>query len=92
MLERIDKLVFHYTIECANCHNCMKVSHVVIEEKAGEIFCSLCGKDVRVPNHEVLVSASKALNDYISDSLNAKYINLVLNEQYQPSEDDIPAH
>lgn len=92
MLERIDQLVFYFTIECANCHNVMKVSHVVVEEKAGDIFCSLCGKDVKVPNHETLVTSAKSLNEYIGDSLNAKYINIVLNEKYQAADDVPPAH
>jgi hypothetical protein len=92
MLERIDQLVFYFTVECANCHNVMKVSHVVVEEKSGELFCSLCGKDVKVPGHEILVSASKSLNEYIGDSLNAKYINLVLNEKYNAPDDVPPAH
>jgi predicted Zn finger-like uncharacterized protein len=90
MLERIDKLVFYFTIECPNCHNEMKVSHEVIGSRKGELFCSLCGKDVKVPNYEKLVEASKVLNNYIGDSLNAKYINLVLNEQYD-SPDGIPS-
>lgn len=92
MLERIDQLVFHFTIECANCRNVMKVSHVVISEKEGDLYCSLCGKDVKVPNHENLVAASKTLNEYIGDSLNAKYINLVLNEKYMAADDVPPAH
>ena len=38
MLDRIDKLVFYFTIECANCRNVMKVSHTSVEEKA--VRCS----------------------------------------------------
>ncbi|MDN5278609.1 MAG: hypothetical protein PWR01_2574 [Clostridiales bacterium] len=92
MLDRLDKLVFYFTIECANCHNKMKVSHVVIDEKSGELFCSLCGKDVKVPNYQTLVTAAKDLNGYIGDSLNAKYIDLVLNEHYEEPSDTPPAH
>jgi ribosomal protein S27E len=92
MLERIDKLVFYFTIECANCRNVMKVSHVVVEEKAGEIYCSLCGKDVKVPNHEELVTSAKTLNSYLGDSLNSKYVNLVMNEKYEKPDSAPPAH
>lgn len=92
MLDRIDKLVFYFTIECANCHNIMKVSHVVVDEKGGDIFCSLCGKDVKVPDHEKLVTSTKALNEYLGDSLNAKYVKLVLNEAYECPSDVPPAH
>jgi uncharacterized Zn finger protein len=89
MLERIDLLVFYFSIECANCKNIMKVSHETIKDKNGELFCSLCGRDVKVPGYEKLVGAAETLNDYIGDSQNAKYINLVLNEQYA-SDDDVP--
>ena len=92
MLERIDQLVFYFEIECANCRNRMKVSHTVIEERDGLLFCSLCGKDVKVPNHEKLVESSKVLNDYISDSMNAKYIDLVLNDNYIEPETAPAAH
>ncbi len=92
MLERIDKLVFYFTVECANCRNVMKVSHVVVDEKAGEIYCSLCGKDVKVPNHEELVSSAKTLNAYLGDSLNSKYVNLVMNEKYEKPDSAPPAH
>ena len=92
MLERIDKLVFYITVECANCHNIMKVSHTAVEEKKGDISCSLCGKDVRVPNYTDLVTASKTLNAYLGDSLNAKYINLVMNERYERADGTPPAH
>ena len=92
MLERIDKLVFYFTIDCANCRNVMKVSHVVVEEKAGEIYCSLCGKDVKVPNHEELVTSAKTLNSYLGDSLNSKYVNLVMNEKYEKPDSAPPAH
>ncbi len=92
MLDRIDKLVFYFTIECANCRNVMKVSHTSVEEKAGEMFCSLCGKDVKVPNYMDLVTSAKTLNAYLGDSLNAKYINLKMNEKYERPSDTPPAH
>lgn len=92
MLERIDQLVFYFTIECANCHNVIKVSHVVISEKEGKLYCCLCGKEVKVPDYENLVSAAQTLNDYLSDSLNAKYVNLVLNEKYKIADDMPSAH
>lgn len=90
MLDRIDQLVFYFTVECANCRDVMKVSHETIRMRSGELFCSLCGKDVKVPDYEKLASAASSLNEYVSDSLNAKYIKLVLNEKYVPS-DDMPA-
>jgi transcription elongation factor Elf1 len=92
MLERIDKLVFYFTIECANCKNTMKVSHTSVEERNGDMFCSLCGKTVKVPNHQDLVSSAKTLNAYLGDTLNAKYINLVMNEQYEKADGTPPAH
>ncbi|MBU1107532.1 MAG: hypothetical protein KKB51_12755 [Candidatus Riflebacteria bacterium] len=90
MLDRIDRLVFYFTVECANCKDIMKVSHETIKMRSGELFCSLCGKDVKVPNFEKLAQLSGDLNDYVSDSYNAKYIKLVLNEKYVPA-DDTPA-
>lgn len=92
MLQRIDKLVFYFTIECANCHDIMKVSHVVISEKAGTLFCSLCGKDVTVPNHETLATAAKTLDEYLGDSFNAQYVKLVLNKAFESPSDAPPAH
>ncbi|MFZ5949731.1 MAG: hypothetical protein ACOYXC_03435 [Candidatus Rifleibacteriota bacterium] len=92
MLERIDQLVFYFTIECANCRNVIKTSHVVVQEKAGLLFCSLCGKDVKVPGHENLVASGKFLNEYLGDSLNAKFINLVMNEKFERPSDTPPAH
>lgn len=92
MLERIDKLVFYFTVECANCRNVMKVSHTAVEEKAGTICCTLCGKDVKVPNFMDLVTSAKTLNEYLGDSLNAKYINLHMNEKYEKVSDTPPAH
>lgn len=92
MIEEISKLVFYFELDCPNCHNKMKVSHAVIEEKSGELFCALCGKDLKVPSHESLVSAAKFLNDYVGDSVNAKYINLVLNERFALGDDTPPAH
>ncbi|PKL46890.1 MAG: hypothetical protein CVV42_15025 [Candidatus Riflebacteria bacterium HGW-Riflebacteria-2] len=90
MLDRIDRLAFYFAVECANCRDIMKVSHETIMMKSGELFCSLCGKDVKVPDYEKLARAASSLNDYVSDSFNAKYIKLVLNEKYVPP-DDMPA-
>ena len=90
MLDRIDKLVFYFTVECANCRNIMKVSHETVKMRAGELFCSLCGKDVRVPDYDRLAQLAGGLNDYVCDSYNAKYIKLVLNERYE-APDDTPA-
>lgn len=92
MLDRIDKLVFYFTIECANCKNIIKTSHVVIENKAGALFCSLCGKDVKIPDYEKLANSAKALNEFIGDSNNAKYINLVLNESFEKADSTPAAH
>ena len=90
MIEEISKLVFYFELDCPNCHNKMKVSHEVIGDKCGELFCALCGKDLKVPSHESLVSAAKVINDYVGDSINAKYINLVINEKFAV-EDNTPA-
>jgi len=90
MLDRIDRLVFYFTVECANCRDVMKVSHETILMKSGELFCSLCGKDVKVPDYEKLARAAASLNEYVSDSFNSKYVKLVLNERYVPP-DDMPA-
>ncbi|PKL45838.1 MAG: hypothetical protein CVV41_02205 [Candidatus Riflebacteria bacterium HGW-Riflebacteria-1] len=90
MLDRIDRLVFYFTVECANCRDTIKVSHDTIQTRAGELFCSLCGKDVKVPDYEKLARAASSLNEYVSDSFNSKYIKLHLNEKYVPL-DDMPA-
>ncbi|MDD2999876.1 MAG: hypothetical protein PHV05_12500 [Candidatus Riflebacteria bacterium] len=92
MLDRIDKLVFYFTIECANCKNVIKTSHVVVDEKEGVIFCSLCGKDVKVPDYQTLVTSAKSLNNYIGDAFNSQYINLVLNEKFAVADSAPPAH
>lgn len=92
MLDRIDKLVFYFTIECANCRNIIKTSHVVIENKAGAIFCTLCGKDVKIPDYQNLVTAAKSLNEYVGDSYNAKYLNLVLNDKFEKADSTPAAH
>lgn len=89
MIEEISKLVFYFELECQNCQNKTKTSHTVIQAKGGELFCALCGKDLRVPSHEALVSAAKFLNDYVGDSINAKYINIVLNDQFA-TDDNTP--
>ncbi len=86
----LSKLVFYFKIECPICKTEMKFSHIVIEEKKGELFCSICNKSVTVPSFENLVAASKTLNDFLGDSINAKYINLVLNEKFELA-DDVPA-
>ena len=90
MLDRIDRLVFYFEIECANCKDVTKVSHETIMMRSGELFCSLCGKDVKVPDYEKLVRAAASLNEYVSDSFNAKYIKLTLNDRYV-APDDVPA-
>ncbi len=92
MLERIDRLVFYFNVDCANCHNLMKVSHVTVEEGQGNIVCTLCGKKVVVPNFEVLVKAAKDLNAYLGDSMNHKRIKLSLNEQFKVEEAQLAAH
>ena len=92
MLERIDKLVFYYTVDCANCHNILKVSHVVVDELKGSVVCSLCGKIVNVPKWEDLVQASKILDAYLGDSLNAKFVKLVMNEKFKIQEQQLAAH
>lgn len=90
MLERLDKLVFYFQIECAICHQLINVSHVVIEEQKGILVCSLCGKTIKVPDTDVLIKASKDLNAYLGDSVNAKFVKLVLNEKFK-AEDSVPA-
>lgn len=90
MLDRIDRLVFYFAIECANCRDVMKVSHETIMMRSGELFCPLCGKDVKVPDFENLARTASGLNEYLSDSLNSKYIKLMLNSKYV-SLDDMPA-
>lgn len=92
MIEQIKDLVFYFSIECANCRTEMKVSHVVVDEKKGELFCSLCGKVIMVPDHDKLVAASKGLNDYILEGTNAKYIKLVLNDKFIVEDSAPPAH
>lgn len=89
MLERIDKLVFYFQVECALCKNVIKVSHVVIEEQNGMLICSLCGRNIKVPDAETLVKASKALNEYLGDSINSKFVKLVLNEKFK-IQDELP--
>lgn len=90
MLDRIERLAFYFNVECANCRYSMKVSHETIMMRAGDLFCPLCGKDVKVPDYEKLARAAASLNEYVSDSFNAKYIKLALNEKYVPP-DDMPA-
>ncbi|MBR4329473.1 MAG: hypothetical protein IKP71_06430, partial [Candidatus Riflebacteria bacterium] len=65
MLETINKLVFYFDIECANCKTHLKASHESINDQKGILFCGLCGKEVKVPDYEKLVSASEALNQYV---------------------------
>jgi len=90
MLERIDRLVFYFTIDCANCHNKLHVSHVAVEEQKGMLVCSLCGRNVKVPDFENLALAAKNLNLYLGDNNNAKYIKLIMNEKFK-IEDATPA-
>jgi ribosomal protein S27E len=92
MIEQIKDLVFYFSIECANCHNPIKVSHVVIEEKQGDLFCTLCGKTIKVPDHEKLVTAAKGLNGYILEGTNARYVKMVLNEKFVVEDAAPPAH
>ncbi|MBF0405836.1 MAG: hypothetical protein HQM10_00665 [Candidatus Riflebacteria bacterium] len=90
MLEKIETLVFHYTIDCAICHNKIKLSHVAIEEQKGQIVCSLCGKSIKVPDHEKLAEVSKYLNQFLGSSSNCKFITLTHNEAFHAA-DDVPA-
>ncbi|MBF0499500.1 MAG: hypothetical protein HQM09_05180 [Candidatus Riflebacteria bacterium] len=90
MLERIDRLVFYFTVECSVCHNHMKVSHVCIGEQCGQMICTLCGKPMKVPEHEKLVQTSQVLNEYLGARDNAKCIKLTMNEFFK-LEDAVPA-
>lgn len=92
MLERIDRLVFYFTIDCSICHNLMKVSHVAVEETNGVMSCSLCNKQIKVPDHAKLIQSAKELNDYLSNKLNQKFIKVVLNEAFIVEDDAVPAH
>ena len=83
MLETINKLVFYFDIECANCKTHLKASHESINDQKGILFCGLCGKEVKVPDYEKLVSASEALNNYVTNPINSQYISLTLNEKYK---------
>ena len=82
MLETINKLVFYFDIECANCKTHLKASHESINDQKGVLFCGLCGKEVKVPDYEKLVSVSEALNQYVTNPINSQYISLELNEKY----------
>ena len=92
MLERIEFLVFYFVIECANCHNESKVSHVVVEEQVGQLVCSLCGKAIAVPNWEKLVASTKDLNTYLGDSLNSKFVKIELNPKFVVVDEGVAAH
>lgn len=92
MIDQLNTLVFYFTIECANCQTVMKVSHVVVENKQGDLYCTLCGKSIKVPEHEKLVIAAKGLNDYIIEGTNARYIKLMLNEKFIVEDSTPPAH
>lgn len=83
MLETINKLVFYFDIECANCKTHLKASHESINDQKGILFCGLCGKEVKVPDYEKLVAASEALNQYVTNPINSQYISLELNEKYK---------
>lgn len=82
MLESLNKLVFYFDIQCANCKNVIKASHSAIHDCNGMLFCGLCGKEVKVPNHEELVECCEKLNKYVSNPINSQYITLVLNDKY----------
>jgi hypothetical protein len=86
----IEKLVFYFTIECAVCHNLMKVSHMAVKDQSGALVCSLCGRQVKVPGHETLIEASDKLNQYLSDSQNSQYIRLIVNPEFK-TVDLVPA-
>lgn len=90
MLERIDQLVFYFTIECANCHNKLKVSHVSIDEQKGNLVCSLCAKPIKVPDQDKLIKAAADLNGYLGDKMNYKFFKLTMNEAFK-AEDGTPA-
>lgn len=90
MIERIERTVFFFSVECANCHDHMKVSHVVVEEQKGILICTLCGKSIKVPDPEILVRSAKDLNNYLGDSLNSKFIHLILNDKFVV-ESSVPA-
>ena len=90
MLERIDRLVFYFTVECASCHNKLKASHVAIEEQKGAVICTLCGRTMKVPDSENLLAAAKKLNEYLGAKENQKYIKLTMNEAFA-AESDVPA-
>lgn len=93
MIELVNKkLVFYFEVECANCKNTMNVSHVVINEKEGDLYCALCGKSMMVPDYKKLVDSAEILNSYVGDSMNAKYLNLVLNPNYAFEEEEVAAH
>lgn len=90
MLERIDRLPFYFTIDCSLCRNVLNVSHKAIEDAKGVMTCSLCGKQIKVPQWELMVKASEDLNNYLSDRLNAKFFKLVPNPKFVMI-DDVPA-
>ena len=93
MIELVNKeLVFYFEVECANCRNKMNVSHVVIDLHEGALYCTLCGKEMKVPEYKKLIDAASTLNAYIGDSMNAKYIDLVLNPNYVFEEEELAAH
>lgn len=90
MLERIDKVVFYFTIDCAICHNLVNVSHVTIEEKKGGVECSLCGKQIKFPDFEKISQSAKILNEFLGDIANAKFVKLTMNDKYKAA-DNVPA-
>ena len=90
MLERIDRVVFYFTIDCAICHNHVNVSHVTIEEKKGQVECSLCGKAIRFPDFERISQSAKVLNEFLADTNNAKFVKLTMNDKYKEA-DNTPA-
>lgn len=86
MLERIDKVVFYFTIDCGICHNQVNVSHVTIEEKKGAVECSLCGKNIRFPDFEKISSSAKILNEFLGDISNTKFVKLTMNDKYKAAD------
>jgi transcription elongation factor Elf1 len=90
MLDRIDQLVFYFTIECQLCRNVLKASHVAITEQSGNLVCTLCGKTIKVPDFDNFAKTAAELNKYLGDKANAKCIKLRMNEAFV-QESDVPA-
>ncbi|NLM17896.1 MAG: hypothetical protein GX221_09285 [Candidatus Riflebacteria bacterium] len=82
MIQDMSKVAFYFMIECANCRNATKVSHVYIKDKEGTIDCALCGKEIIVPGYEKVMEAAETMNAFLSDTLNAQFVTLVNNEKF----------